>query len=296
MLSLPDFIVVVYCLVSDVFTLVVGDQRLRRRGPPPRLTDSEAITMEIVGEYLGYDTDKGIWPYFTQHWRPWFPRLGSRSQFGRQASDLWRIKQLIQQALARHLGAFEDDIHLIDGHPMPVCVLTRKARCKRFRGCATTGYGASKHQYYYGLHGHLLVTEAGVITSYTVTGATIDEREAAWDMLDEIVGYLLGDKGYISAFFKDQLHEVAIQLETSKRKNMQDDCPPHLRNLMSNIRRRIETVVGQLSERLHIEKVWARDIWHLTNRIARKLLAHTVAVFINRQFGREPLQFDGLLA
>lgn len=66
MLTLSDFIVVVYCLVSDLFASIVGDQRLRRRGPMPALTDSEVITMEIVGEFLGRDTDKGIWEYFRE--------------------------------------------------------------------------------------------------------------------------------------------------------------------------------------------------------------------------------------
>ena len=60
-------------------------------------------------------------------------------------------------------------------------------------------------------------------------------------------------------------------------------------------RRLVETVIGQLSERFHIEKVRARDTWHLTCRVARKILAHTVAIFINRQLGRAPLQFEGLV-
>jgi len=296
MLSMPDFIVVVYCLVSDIFTQVVGGQRLRRRGPQPALTDSEVITMEIVGEFLGQDTDKGIWEYFRRHWRAWFPALGSRSQFARQASDLWRIKQLIQQALARALGAFADDIHTVDGHPMRVCVLTRAGRCKRFRGIATKGYCASKKEFYYGLHGHLLITMNGLITAYTVTGANVDEREAAWDLLDDVVGWLLGDKGYLSAFFAALLREQDVRLDTPVRKNMVDPCPPVARQTMLGVRRCVETVIGQLTDRLHIEKVWARDLWHQTNRIARKLLAHTVGFFLNRQSGREPLQFEGLIA
>lgn len=296
MLTMSDFIVVVYCVVAEVFEVVVGQQRLRRRGPMPALTDSEVITMEIVGEFLGYDTDKGIWEYFHRHWQAWFPALGSRSQFARQASDLWRIKQLIQQSLARQLGALEDDVHLVDGHPMPVCGRTRAARCKRFRDVATLGYCASKKLYYHGLHGHLLVTMQGLITAYTVTGATVDEREAAWDLLDGVVGGLLGDKGYLSAFFKSLLREYDVRLWTPVRKNMEEELPPAFLKTMCNVRRRIETVIGQLTDRFHIEKVWARDLWHLTNRLARKLLAHTVGFCLNRLFGRDPLQFDGLIA
>jgi hypothetical protein len=54
-------------------------------------------------------------------------------------------------------------------------------------------------------------------------------------------------------------------------------------------------VIGQLCDRFNIEKVWARDMWHLTSRLNRKVLAHTVCVWLNRLFGLEPLQFDSLV-
>ena len=46
---------------------------LRRRGFNPKLADSKVISMEIVGEFLGVDTDKGIWSYFKTHWLDGFP-------------------------------------------------------------------------------------------------------------------------------------------------------------------------------------------------------------------------------
>ncbi len=30
------------------------------------------ITIEIVGEFLGYDGDEAIWEYFKPHWAAWF--------------------------------------------------------------------------------------------------------------------------------------------------------------------------------------------------------------------------------
>ena len=49
------------------------------------------------------------------------------------------------------------------------------------------------------------------------------------------------------------------------------------------MRYRIETVFGQLVERFHAKRVWARDLWHLTSRWMRKLLSHTLAVFFCAQ-------------
>jgi hypothetical protein len=37
-------------------------------------------------------------------------------------------------------------------------------------------------------------------------------------------------------------------------------------DILMKARRLVETVIGQLTERFHIEKVRARDTWHLTNR------------------------------
>ena len=46
---------------------VLGDVKLKSRGFRPELCNSEVITMEIVGEFLSYDTDKAIWTYFKTH-------------------------------------------------------------------------------------------------------------------------------------------------------------------------------------------------------------------------------------
>jgi hypothetical protein len=38
------------------------------RGPAPKLTDGEVLTIEIVGEFLGTDTGKGLYGYFRRHY------------------------------------------------------------------------------------------------------------------------------------------------------------------------------------------------------------------------------------
>src|SRR5688572_29465496 len=88
-----------------------------------------------------------------------------------------------------------------------------------------------------------------------------------------------------------------IDLQTPKRANMNDNRDPKFVKTMKSCRRLIETetVIGQLVVRFNIQKVWARDLWHLTSRLARKVLAHTMAIFINRKIGREPLQFEDLI-
>jgi hypothetical protein len=86
-----------------------------------------------------------------------------------------------------------------------------------------------------------------------------------------------------------------IDLETPLRANMTETRDPVFVKNLIKVRRLVETVIGQLTDHLHMAKVRARDLWHLTSRINRKILAHTMGIYLNRMLGREPLQFDGLI-
>ncbi len=50
--------------------------------------------MEIVGEYLGFNDDEGLYNYFCRHWKFLFPSLPDRSNFARQCANLWNVKQI----------------------------------------------------------------------------------------------------------------------------------------------------------------------------------------------------------
>ena len=95
-----DFIIHVFCDVEQSYQEVVGGIRLRGRGFEPKLSGGEVITMEIVGEFLGIDTDKGIWKYFRTHWKEWFPQLGSRANFVKQSANLCIRRECIEMALS----------------------------------------------------------------------------------------------------------------------------------------------------------------------------------------------------
>lgn len=295
-MSMEDFIITVYCLIDELLKKQIGSDKLRKRGFNPALSDSEMITMEIISEFLGIDTDKGAWEYFSNHWWHWFPAIGSRANFAKHAANLWAIKQQIQKELATQLGAFSDSLHMADGFPMPVCHFRRANFSQVFVGEAAYGYCASKGETYYGFKGNLLINSDGVITEITVTRANIDERESLWDLLDGVNGMVIADKGLIGADYqKELLRCTNINLQTAVRSNMEENRSPKFLKWLVSTRRLVETVIGQLTDRFNIEKVRARKLWYFTNRIARKVLAHTISVCINKKMGNPPLQFDLLV-
>ena len=294
-MPLEEFIITVFCWVEVQVAQVLQGVKLRQRGYAPRLSDTEVITMEIVGAVLGYEGDEAIWEYFRRHWLTWFPGLGGRTTFSRQAANLWRVKQCLHQRLVAELGADTADGHIIDGFPIPVCQLVRAPRSRVLTAEADYGYCAAKKEYYYGLKGHLLIDLRGVVTGITVTAAPVDERDAAYDVLTAIEGILLGDKGYIRPQFKAECEAMGIDLQTPVRRNMIERRPQWWLRLLRRLRKRIETVISQLEQRFGLARLRARDAWHLTNRVTRALLAHTVGVAFNLRLGRSPLDLDNLL-
>ncbi|MDI6786735.1 MAG: hypothetical protein QMD92_08535 [bacterium] len=80
-------------IVDDFCKKYFPFRSLRTKGRLLKLSDSEVITMEIVGEYLNYKTDKEIYEYFKRHWTTLFPNMPDRSNSIRQSANLWYIKQ-----------------------------------------------------------------------------------------------------------------------------------------------------------------------------------------------------------
>ena len=77
MFSIEYFIIAVFCKIDELLKEITSEHRVRAKGFAPALSDSEVLTMEIVAEYRGIDTDIGIWQYFRDHWQAWFPALKS---------------------------------------------------------------------------------------------------------------------------------------------------------------------------------------------------------------------------
>lgn len=118
------------------------------------------------------------------------------------------------------------------------------------------------------------------------------------DLVEGFTGVVPADKGFIDAFRQEQLAKKHhIELVTPAHKNMKIQPPVTLRRICRHWRKRIETVGFHLAERFHIAATPAHDLWrHYQNRLIRKILAHTVCVFLNLQLGSPPLDLDGLVS
>ena len=308
-----DFIIHVYCLVSDHYRALCDTlpHRLRRGGFSPQLTDEEVMTIELCGEYFKINTDKELFAYFRTHYRHFFPRLSSRSRFVRQAADLWQIKALLHQRLVQSAGADQDPVQVIDTLPLPVCTLTRCGRDRCFKGNADYGYCAAKQLRYYGFKLGLRVARCGMITHFPLLAARPHDVRHLPTLLEGSRGHcsqncsgattpdlVPADKGFIDPFAQALwLQRYNVQIVTPPRKNMKTPSPhaPKLLKACAHWRKQVETVGSHLTERFAVARIRVHDLWHFQHRLIRKVLAHTICVFLNLQLGRTPLDLDGLV-
>jgi hypothetical protein len=294
-MDLDDFIIAVFCLLDEAIPVVLEGQRLRQRGPQPLLADSEVLTMEIVGEFLGLEQDQAVFAYFRHHYAHFFPALRSlhRTTFVRHAANLWRLKErLWQHALSQ--VPHDPSFAIVDSFPLPVCQFARASRCQRFRGEAAYGKDTLVRQTFYGFRVHVRLEWPGVIVRFGVAPANAHELAAMPALAEETVGTLVGDRNYWSpkAAAEWQAHGVELLAPYRSAKR---DPHPHWSAMLSRVRYRIDTVFGQLVERCAVKRVWARDSWHLCSRLLRKVLMHTLAVLFTVELGNPPLQFAQLL-
>jgi hypothetical protein len=289
-MDLTTFLVTVFCLIDD--WLAGQGERLRQRGPQPTLADSEVLTIECVGEFLGIDTDSGLYAYFRRHWADWFPALGRihRTTFVRQAANLWAVKQRLYQHLLTQVQC-DPAVWMVDSVAIPVCRFARAYRCRRLRELAAWGHDEVAKQTYLGLRAHLRVCWPGVIVEGRLAPANVSDLAVGEELLAGLAGWVLADRNYGSPRLAEQVGAEGGWLLAPPRGARRQRPPPWL----VGKRRRIETVIGQLTGRYHLKQVWARDAWHLWSRWLRKLLSHTVAVLLCQQAGLPPLRFAQLI-
>jgi hypothetical protein len=291
--------IAVDCLIDALLVEMQGHPawpRVRSRGPAPLLFDAEVLTMVVVGEFLGLDQDVAIYHYFRRHHAALFPRLTQvhRTTFTRQAANLWAVTERLWGLLLERLP-HDPTLSFVDSGPLPVCRFGRAWSCRRFRGQAAFGRDTGSTATFYGFRDHWRVSWPGAVTAVSVAPANVHDRDLVPELVAGATGQVLGDRNDWDPKLTAALAPAGIVLPAPFKKQASDPDPAGSR-LLTRVRWRIETVASQFVDRYHLKRVWARDAWHLTSRLVRKVLSHTVARFLCLERGCPPLQFAHLLA
>jgi hypothetical protein len=134
-----------------------------------------------------------------------------------------------------------------------------------------------------------------MVQAFSLAGANVHDIRILPDLIKLDQGLLLADRGYLSKPLTDEFFEHGFELSVPTKYSEPTTLSNRELGKRKHIRRLVETVGNQFAQRFEIKKVWARDIWHLTNRICRKILAHTFCVLFCLRDGLNSLSFDKLI-
>lgn len=268
----------IFCDVDDFYLdFLAHQQRL------PKLPNAEQQKMRISGlcasEVMailiffhgsGYRCFKEF--YFKQvleHWRGEFPKLVSYNRFVELIP--WSL-MLLASFLKTRLGT-QTGIAFIDSTPISVCHPCRARSNKVFKGLAQ--WGKNSVGWYYGLKLHLIINDSGELLACQLTPAKTDDRQPVPDMSQGLLGYLFGDKGYISQALFQQLYERGLKLVTRSRKNMKNRLIPLRERILLRKRALIESVNDQLKNICQIEHSRHRSVFNFLANLIAGLVAYS---------------------
>lgn len=251
----------------------------------PKLKDKEVVSLVLVAEYLGIDSEYELFRKLPVS----LSSLIERSVYNRRKRKLFPFIERIQEKMS-HTIISDEEYHIIDSMPLEICKISRKNKLKickeNFNTSPNEGFCASQQSRYYGYKLHAVCTIQGVFRSFDLSKASVHDIHYLNDVknnFEDVV--ILGDKGYLSKSIQmDLFNYQNIRLEVPLRKN-QTDYQPQTYIFRKN-RKRIETLFSQLCDQFKIRNNYAKSFQGFKTRILAKITALTVIQLINKQNNR----------
>ena len=242
----------------------------RKRGPAPRLSMSEVMTILIHFHQSHYLDFKAYYrQQVCKHMRSEFPALVSYTRFVELIpSTLPAMSLYLRVRFGQKTG-----VAFIDSTTLCVCHNKRIGRHRVFAEVARRG--KSSMGWFYGFKLHLIVNDQGELPAVQHTPGNIDDRRPVPQMTRKLGGKLVGDRGYLSQTLFEELFARGLQLITPLRKNMQNQLVVLEDKLLTRKRFVIETIVDQLKNISQIEHTRHRSTTNFIVNLIAGLIAHT---------------------
>lgn len=295
--SLEDLFLTVFCHIDDLYrTIVPPSVKERSQHERIDLSDSEVITLSIMQEALSMDAEDSFLRFVDKNYRYLFPRLLARDRYNRRRRDLTEVILLC----FRHVATFfrRRAQHLIvDSAPVETASFVRSQSARRSMPEAAYGFMPSKKRHFFGFRLHSLVSDEGAVLDFVLSPADIDERTVARELLRPYGGhYILGDNGYSGDPMKIAAARAGYALWTSPRQGQRPKTRQEARwrRWLRGKRDLVETVFSMLADQFKMETTRALSLSGLKARLASKLLAFNMSLWLNHQLGRKLLSLKSL--
>lgn len=327
-MDLDTFLTTLYVLVDDWYSGEIGAQMRRHRGAHKQMSDSEVLTVALAGQWQAgtvWRSERSLVRWMQDHGRGWFPQMLGRSEFNERVRKLWGALVRLQQIVSEQLSSAQDAYESVDCVPVRHCSLSQAASTDgHWCWWGSLGHGGNDGGWYWGDQCLLSVSPSGVVSGWLLGPANMDDRwmlqvflsarhgQAQWvgpsgRPIPQRLGTFgplatvglapglpyLADAGFNGlAWFSHWLHSYAACVLAAPPDNTPLAwSPPQKRSLASH-RQIVETVFARLASTFGFQRLNAHSRWGQITRLAAKLAAYNIGLFINRSIQRP----DGALA
>jgi Transposase DDE domain len=264
-----------------------------RPGPEGKITDAELIALAVAQAAAGEPSDRKFLGMIAYRLPGWFGHLPDQTQYNRRLRRLAPYIVMVQLGLAELISS--EATRLADGTLIGCANYAGCASRSHFAGEAGYGYCASKSRFYWGMRLVLVTDENGVPVGYDLVEPGEGEREPLFRLAQ---GHpdttLFADKGFWGVEYGSTIDLISVELITPERHRLGERPPAEVAK--ATIRLVIESVFSNLKGQMRLEEHLAKTPGGLVQRVAQRLLALTLGMFINLQLGR-PLRslvaYDG---
>jgi hypothetical protein len=273
--ELEEVVTVLFCLVDDTYRIL--NPRLRRYESLKRLSDSEVISLALLQQLRGVESERSFLRDAQRFFSELFPGVVGLhpSSLHRRVRKLRRFLEPLRRQIVRELVGDPETL-VVDSTLLSVLHPRQVEQSTGFEGAAWVRWGSFS---VYGVKLHLLCATNRVPVSYELTPANVADVCLAEELVAEaalgggVARKLFGDLAYRSEALEDALAETGILLVTE-------------RSRQHGNRQQVEIALASLKREFRLEGTLATTLVGLVTRIAAKVTAYTHGFFVNRLLGR----------
>jgi hypothetical protein len=267
-----DRTLAIYCFVDDLLKAMQHreDQRCQ-------VSDAEVVTTAVCAMlWFGGNFEHSR---LFLHSSGMMPRMLSRSRLSRRLTRRAELIEIIFHQLGLTLKELNTESrYAMDSFPLALCDNIRIPRCRLTQEANYRGYVASKRRYFYGVRVQVMVTVDGLPVEFCILpGSLADVAGLAHLPFALPAGAeVAADAAYTFYEWEDELAErEQISLLVGRKRNSKRRDGPSLHNYKQWLRRRIETVFGEITK-LFPKKIHATTLAGFILKISLFLFAYQV--------------------
>jgi hypothetical protein len=179
---------------------------LRKRGPEPRMSDSEIMTISLIIETFFNGCEETGYAFVCQFLNHLFPDLLDLDRFNHRRRQLVSVIEAVRRRFRQQLLDPEENVRLVDSAPVTLMTYTRGSRCQSVYGPAYFGVVTSKKGKFFGFRLHLTTTPDQLIDEWMLAPASVPDGKAVDALLENCTDLaVIGDKAYNDEELEDRL-------------------------------------------------------------------------------------------